>query len=309
MKQAAGAAALAVAAVFLSTGISAAQSLPAGFTLKGRAQADFLFDNGRSSDFQFLDLTFGATPAATGGPVGFEVGVKGFRGGKADFSESLIFATVSYETGFGKFSAGIPRPATSDFFELPRVAGTNIFGALAGVGLTTTEGTAMFGNQNYVGVRYDYGFANGLKFAASYHDFTDSRTSTFAAAMGYDDGTYDAAFGLEYIDTTGGTDMTYSARFGYDAGQWGAGGMFSEAGIIDTRTLAIDAFYRPMDKVTLSAAWAHFDSKSKGDSSAFGVSAEYAFWEGAYVGAGLADSDVPAFDVNANVYLGWKFDY
>lgn len=296
-----------VAGVALPAG---AQSMPQGFYLRGVAQAEYLFDADPDRNFFFGDIALGITPedAPWAIPLGFDIGLKGFRSNRGDLSESVLYGAVGFATEMGTFWAGAPRPATSGYFTLPRIGGSMAFGPVAGTAVTTTDTIALFGKSaSSVGLRYDYA-VDDVKVAASYHDFTDSSIDTFTGLVAYDNGPFVVAVGAEHVSAPGVNKTDFSGKLVYDVEQWGFSLLWSSTSVIDTSTFAADAFYALRPDVRFTASYARFDVNDSKD-KVYGVAAEYIFPNNAYVGVGITDSDIADLDAGYNAFVGYKFDY
>lgn len=299
-----------IAALLTATALpAAAQSLPRGFYLRGTVQAEYLFDAHPDRNFFSGDLAMGILPeeAPWSLPIGVDIGLKGFRSNRGDLSESVLYGAVGFWTEMGTFWAGAPRPATSGYFTLPRIGGSQAFGAFAGTAVTSTDTIALFGESaGTVGLRYDYA-VDDVKVALSYHDFTDSSVDTFAGLVAYDNGPFVVAVGAEHVSAPGVNDTDFSARLVYDVEDWGFSLLWSSTSLVESKTFAADAFYAVRPDVRLTASYARFDVEEK--SRVYGVAAEYIFPNNAFVGVGVTESDLPELDAGYNAFLGFKLDY
>lgn len=287
-----------------------AQSMPQGFYLLGTVQGEYLFDADPDRNFFAGDLSAGVTPedAPWGLPLGFDIGLKGFRSNEGDLSESVLYGAVGLWTEMGTFWAGAPRPATSGYFPLPRLGGSLAYGPFAGTAVTTTDTVALFGESaGTVGLRYDYA-VDDVTVALSYHDFTDSSVDTFAGLVAYDTGPFLLAVGAEHAGAPGVNKTDLSARLVYDVEDWGFSVMWSSTSVIESKTFAADAFYAPRPDIRLTASYAKFDVEDT-DDKVYGISAEYIFPNNAFVGVGVTDSDIADLDAGYNAFLGFKLDY
>lgn len=300
------------AAFLLATPVAAvAQSLPQGFYLRGVAQGEYLFDADPDRNFFFADLSAGISPEESplGLPLGFDVGLKGFRSNEGDLSESVLYGAVGLWTEMGTFWAGAPRPATSGYFQLPRLGGSYAYAPFTGTAVTTTDTLALFGESaSTVGLRYDYA-VDDVKVALSYHDFTDNSVDTLAGLFAYDTGPFVIAVGLEHANAPGVNKTDLSAKLVYDVEDWGFSLLWSSTSVIESKTFAADAFYAPRSDVRLTASYAKFDVEEEAKDRVYGVSAEYIFPNNAFVGVGVTESDVDKLDAGYNAFLGVKLDY
>lgn len=300
-----------LAALLIAAALPAfGQSMPRGFYLKGVLQGEYLFDADPDRNLFYGDVSLGITPedAPWAVPLGFDIGLKGFRSNEGDLSDSVLYGAVGLWTQMGTFWAGAPRPATAGYFTLPRIGGSYAYAPFAGTALTTTDTIALFGDSaSTVGLRYDYA-VDDVKVALSYHDFTDSSIDTFSGLVAYDNGPFVVAVGAEHASAPGVNKTDFSAKLNYDVEDWGFSLLWSSTSVIDSRTFAGDAFVAIRPDVRLTAAYAHFDVEED-KSRVYGVSAEYIFPNNAYVGVGITESDVPKLDAGYNAFLGFKLDY
>ncbi|NKB27582.1 MAG: hypothetical protein GKR99_08525 [Rhodobacteraceae bacterium] len=151
------------------------------------------------------------------------------------------------------------------------------------------------------GLRYD-GASGDLSYGLSYHNFEDGALESVGAAFRYDINEYGVFGGVEHI-AMGGGDLTVW-RIGADADMGSHGGSAVIVGWNDgfPTTIELQGFYRPNDQITLGAAIMDVD----GDGTLYGVNAEYAFANNAYVRGSVLGAD-GMDDPMVNLAVGFRF--
>lgn len=260
-----------------------AQSLPGGMT--GTVELEYTTDG--NSDFTLLYGDVDASFPISGGDrgLGLDVGLTGYLG-ESSFNEIAVFAALTYTTGVGKFSFGLPRNASAGISRMPVIGGTQLVGLAqdAFVG-DLPLARYLIADDPFLGMRYD-GDYGALKAALSLHHF-DSGADVADLAVKYDGGFFFTSGSLQHFSSTGSGDATVLH------GEIGAATEFYEAGIGATSgdSLIPDAWqawasYRPMDKLGVSATVLDPD----GANTIFGLSAKYGFSQSGYVQAGISDT-------------------
>jgi len=282
---------------------------------------------GSDTDLQVFtsDVTIGMSGIGGSG-FGAEIGLKAYHFSEFDLDdaglrERGIFATVYFDSSVGRFSAGLPRAATSSYFTFPAIAGSQFISEL-GTAITATPDLFNTIIDDAYGLRYD-GTFDKLSVAVSYHKADDILALGVDAEMLTAAGSYKVndqvtvALGLQHLNTSGYSDTALLASAAYDTEKWGVKAMYGQALTggaplnIDLDTLSLSGWLKPMDRLTLKADIARLsvDAFGSGDSlTAYGLNVEYNVWNDLYVGLGVADTNQDT-DTITNAYLGYNFSF
>ncbi len=278
----------------------AAQSAP-NINVTGEIEVEVLHSDGSDETFLFgdIDLSFG--PAAGAGGLGFDLGVLAIDSDGIG-SESAIFAAATYRTSYGKFSFGLPRNAASAFSRMPDLGGTKLVALEQDI---FTGGIVelfyLLGDDTPVGLRYDgeYGM---VKTAVSYHRLSDSEATVFDVAASFEMGKFFTNGSVEIVKPQGTSSQSaVHAEIGASTDLYEAGIGYTIGSDVIPDAFMAWATYRPVQKLDISATVLDID----GTDALYGLSGTYAFWNSAYVQAGVADSS--GIDAVWDLSLGYKF--
>lgn len=297
---------LTAAALLAGAGVASAQS--GSLYTSGSVQYDYLTSNGSDLSFAYADFALGfGFGGVSSLPMGFELGVLGIAadGGGPVSSEIALFPTFWVDTSVGRFSAGVPRSAFGSAIQLPRMGGSKYASLLFAPALNMTDFLPLIGNINSYGLRFD-GAIGSLDAGLSVHGFTDtgSDATSVTGFIGRDYGALDFVVGFESISSSGSSQQTYAAQIGYDVGLYGARLTLADTSLSSDMLALVDAFYRPIDWLTLNASYATVG----GSNDFYGINAEASFLKNGYAGIGYL-SDFGGSDGITSVYVGWKLNY
>ncbi len=277
-----------------------AQSLP-GMNISGDVEVEYLTSDGSDATVLFgnVDLSFG--PASGGAGLGFDAGLYAIDTDNSS-GESAIFAALTYRTGYGKFSFGIPRSAASTYSRMPAIGGVRLIEvSLDSITRGMVERVYLLGDDTPYGLRYD-GDYGALKAAASYHRFSDIDADIYAVAVSYDGGAFFANGAYEAVDVAGtSTQTSLHAEIGAEADLYEAGIGYTKGSNFVPDAFMAWATYRPMTQLDVTASIVDPDTAA----AIYGLSGSYTLWNAAYVQAGVLDTSGtdPIWDLS----LGYKF--
>jgi hypothetical protein len=303
MKHAALTAALVLAAA------TAASAQSNNLYTRGSVQYDYLSSNGSDVSFAYADLAIGfGFGGGSSLPMGFELGVLGIAsdsGGPFD-NRAALFPTFWVDTSVGRFSVGAPRSAVGSAIQIPRFGGSRYLSLIFGEAIGVTDFVQVYGEAHSYGARFD-GFIGGFDAGLSVHQFTGtaSDATSVTGYFGRDYGALDFTVGFEAINT-GSTDLrNYLAQVGYDAGQFGGHLTLVDANLSSDLLVLVDAFYKPLDWLTLNAGYGTAGSSD----DFYSVNAEVSFLKNGYAGVGYLDGFGGGGNGVTSAYVGWKLNY
>lgn len=298
---------LSAAGLALTTLAAGAQSLPDGFELKGVIEYEYLDSDGSDEDVLYGDIDFAIRPGsfATGVPIGFGLGIEAIHVDSS--TETAIYPVLTFDTGMGVISAGIPRPVNPDYLRTPVFAGNRLLDLEARIlSGSFVELAYLIGDETPYGLRYDGEFG-AFSIGASYHDFHDADAEALDLALRYEQGDFAVMAAVERLDGAGDSSTSYSIGAEGRIGRLKGGLVYSSVEVMgDADVLHGYLTYTPLDRLDLTLSALHADSGG-GDSTIYGLSADYTFYRGAYVQAGYVDSDESGFDGILDLSLGWRF--
>lgn len=217
---------------------------------------------------------------------------------------SALWLAATFDGDWGSVQIGVPESVIETYAttgEFNGSAGMYHFGMTGILRRSYVHHVAIFGGETPVGLRYD-GVSGGLSYGVSYHSFDDGALETLAAAVRYDFDTYGVFGGVERNDMGGGDLTTW--RVGADADFGSHGGSALVVGGNDgfPTTLELQGFYRPTDQIKLGAALLSID----GSENLYGVNAEYAFANNAYMRGSVTRADGFS-DTMVDLSVGFRF--
>lgn len=292
---------LSALALACAPSLLAAQSLPAGTTITGTVELEYLNDGNGDLVLLYGDADASFSLGSGDRGLGFDIGITAYEG-DSTIHELAGFGALTYRTSYGKFSFGMPRNASSGLSRMPAIGGTQLIGFTQRAFLGDLPTTLYLANDDgFAGVRYDGDYGQ-LKAALSYHHLRRSDTNLADLALKYDSGFFFANGSLQYYNGNGGTEATTFH------GEVGAATDFYEAGIGATRgdNILPDAWqawasYRPIENLGVTATVLD----PEGSSAIWGLSAKYGFGKGAYVQTGV--SDTRNVDATWDLSVGFSF--
>jgi hypothetical protein len=299
----------ATAIAILLAGATAASAQSNNLYTSGSIQYDYLSSNGSDVSFAYADFAVGfGFGGGSSLPMGFELGVLGIAsdsGGPFD-SRAALFPTFWVDTAMGRFSVGAPRSAVSSAIQIPRFGGSRYVSLLLSSTIGVTDFVQLVGEAHSYGARFD-GSIGGFDAGLSVHQFTEgaSDATSVTGYFGRDYGALDFALGFEAINTGSSDFQTYVAQVGYDAGQFGGHLTLADSSSSSEVIVMVDAFYKPIDWLTLNAGYLGTGSSSE----LYSVNAEASFMKNGYAGIGYIDSLGGSGSGITTAYVGWKLNY
>ena len=291
------------ALVGLTAGMASAQSMPPGYYVEGEVVYEYYFNNdGDSLSAYSLDATIGMRPSAAGSfPVGAEVYLN-FSGWDSSGSGYDAFAyggILYYEGSFGRVSVGTPRSTIGDYLDMPSLGSyfDNSMYSIYSGGITTLV-IELEEIKNY-GIRFDGTYGN-LSVGASYHAYPDDDLSSFTVSGRYDLGNYAVALGYENFDSDGLIFASASADFG----NFGGAISLTSPDSSSTVVTSLDLYYDVMPSLELGLAYMNFG----GSDDISMISAEYTFYQNAFVGARYYPTFIEGGEAYA-IYAGYNLDF
>lgn len=304
-------------AVLAASGASA-QSLPMadGFFIHGYTDLSYgIFPSGNDQTQLRAVLDLGVRPASGG--FGFSLGIDGFSHHVTGFdtSEFALYPAVTYATQFGEFSAGAPR-SVIDRGYLPQFvfAGSNIadleFNSVTGSVLATTY---LFSDDMTYGLRYDGSFG-ATSLGASYHHIdTGGSADIFSGAVRHEFDAISSFYrfavfaGLENVDSGASNRTNYMVGVEGGTEQLNAGLVYRREEVLADGDIITAFAEYSRDKFSVTGSVLYFDFGAGTETTFYGASAEYRFYEHAYVDAGVLDSDNPGSEPIYEFSVGWRF--
>lgn len=294
-----------VIALLAGTALASAQSLGGMGYVTGEMQFEYGWANGGSGDLTRADLALGLDfGGVSAGRFGAELGLKGYFSAEGSNALYALFPTLWYEGGYGRLTVGVPRSAMADRVAMPKFGGSYMTHSFTEMFFNFTEAAQMFHDDIAYGIRYDT-VLGGYDLGVSYHHFDQFGVDMLTAGIARNYGAWDFAIGFEAMTDDIADNNNIAATLGYDNGVYGARLTAGQTGMADGFGYALDAFYRPVDKLKLEATYANYDFAGIG--SVYGVNAEYAVFDTAVLGAGYVRGDY--FGDIYGVYLRWNLDY
>lgn len=283
--------------------IASGQSIPSGMYIDGDVRYEYYRSNDGNSLSMFLvDTTIGIEPGAVGSvPIGAEIYLSYLYNDTtpADADQLTFGGVVYYDSSYGRFSLGTPHSVIGDYVDTPSLGGflDNSFLGIFYSGYTDLV-IKIEDVSNY-GVRYDGSFGD-LSIGASYHMFPDSNFSSFTIAARYDLGNVDVALGYE--DFSEGAIFYASAAVTYSAldATLTLSSPTSEGLLI----YGLDLSYAVLPNLDLGLTYVSFD----GTDNFSMLSAEYAFYQNAYVGVRYYPEFIEGDSAYA-IYAGYNLDF
>ncbi len=341
----------------LSLGVSlfstttSAQTLPAGVSVTGGAEiytAGFYQPSGywrdRTNDTRtFLTLTYDGQKAGTI-PFGFELSgswrdTQSYKSGAfvRGGTNTTVYATVYYDSAYGRFSFGRTRPVLLDYLDtVPRTLSAIGVDAI-GYGNSDVATLLHRSSQPYSGsgsdsrylsLRYD---SPSVNLGGGQLRFGLEDMQLLSAQRGFPAGTSIVSAALQYRNnalTLGANVMrasqassanwpqtSYGASARYDTGKWYASARYAKSWINNFDILHMAGGYKATDNLDLQlqlANYIHADG-SNPTRRWLTASAKYTFDKGFYVGASYTHdvsgpaSSTPGYESTA-IYAGWTFD-
>jgi len=285
-----------------------------GMYLEGYATAGaYDLGLGYTTAFYRIDIDTGMRPA-DGLGFGFNLGAETV--GDDVHRDAALYPTISYGTGIGTFSVGLPR-FLMDRGYLPEYHFANtsfvdldyrpIFGSLAGTAYLFGAGNAPYG------VRYD-GVFGKTSVGASYHHFDSGDLEVYSAAFRRELGKIgsfeDVAFfgGVEYLKATTIDFKNYRVGAQGTRDKLTLGALYGNVDFSpNLRGGVVFADYQVNRKLTVNGHWAHLGSTSFSE-NLLGLGVEYRFaHDKAYAKASVLRSDASGSDTVLEASVGYRF--
>ncbi|WP_456390166.1 hypothetical protein [Profundibacter sp.] len=262
-----------------------------------------------------IDVDMGIAPTAgsSGLGFGFSLGIDAY--GESGIDDFALYPAIELGTGYGKFSAGIPRSVLDrGYLPEPKFGNsTRVSLEFRGVEASALGLLHLTGSDAVWGLRYDGAFSS-TKVGVSYHhmDGVGSDMEFYALAVNHTfSGPSSLAdfmiyAGVEHL-AFGITDDT-SYRIGVEgyADKITAGLSYTDKGFpfgVKLATLYMD--YAVLDDLTLTGSYGHVNTGA--GRNIYGLGAQYDFLENAYVKASYVDTDAAGSDPFIEIMMGWKF--
>ena len=307
---------LAAASSFAQAGTVPSQSA-GGLYLHGYAGAGYYdYQGSGSGSFYRMDIDTGLRPASGLG-FGFNLGIEAF--GTESRHDSALYPTVSYGTGIGTFSVGVPRflmdgdylpeyhfantsfiEGSPDFFRI-------LWGSASGARyLSATDDTPY-------GLRYD-GVFGQTKVGLAYNRFDTVSTDVYSAAFRHEMGGFGrfsklAVFGgVENIHSSGSATV-YRVGAEADSDRMSAGILytFADASGSNLSGGTVYTNYKIGKNLMLNGALAHVELFGSVITMA-GVGAEYRFLhDRAYAKASVLRADQSGAKTVLEASVGVQF--
>ena len=277
-------------------GVAMAQSA-SGFYMDGYLTANYVSTG--TSVTHLGDITLGYDGIG-GMPLGMEVNLLEFGGGSS--VEYALTGGIYYDTDFGRFTVGQPRPAVDDYLaeiSLGNSAQMNYTG-LSYIRSVTQAQMVLNPSDFKYGARFDGSF-NGIDYGISLHALNPDGVIVTAGAS-YDFGQYyTLGAGIERIPGILADDMTYFASIKADYGNFGGSFLIrNDTGMLGTVYNA-NAYY---DWNNLEVFVDYMGDASGGYHN---IGVEYTFMDNGYVGVENIGNGTTWFSNNYNIYAGWSF--
>jgi len=283
-------------------GNSGGFTTPNGFYLRGVVEAELLKSRNDDTSLFFGDVSFGFAPV--GGGIGLDLGLVGFGGGEGP-DELAVYAAASFGLADGRMQVGAPRAVLDDFMDIPPLGGSRFLDI--GLGAMTSSAVssyALLEGKTPYGLRYDTTIG-GLDLAGSAHQFGGDDVSAVDLAAAYDFGAVTLSAGAEHVDGEGSSGFNLILGGKAEFGQMEGGVYYSDLrrpGDVEAWTAY--GTWRPSQPISVTGSVV--SARESGDEATlYGLSAEYAIPQGAYVQGGILDGDGErtVYDVS----VGWKF--
>ena len=180
---------------------AAAQSQ--GLYARGVAELEYLSIGSDDDTGLYTNFTAGIDPAGIGSPwpLGVELSVEAFEYDNVD--AEAIFATIFYDTSYGRWSLGIPAPVVDDYVTKPVIGQSYLLdrGELGILSRSVVRALQLGSDEEAFGLRYD-GTFGATRLGVSVHDVDDFDAQVNGIAASFDLGLADAALGVEYLDAS-----------------------------------------------------------------------------------------------------------
>ncbi len=215
-----------------------------------------------------------------------------------------LWLAASYSGDWGSVQFGAPESVIDTYTstgEFNGSAGTYHMPMTMILRQSYVKSVALLEDETPLGLRFD-GSSGNLSYGVSYHSFDDGALTSVAGAFRYDIYAYGVFGGVERNEMGGG-DLTLW-RVGADADMGSHGGSAVVSGGNDgfPTTIELQGFYRPTDQITLGLAVMDIDSSE----TLYGVNAEYAFANNAYVRGSVTRADGFS-DTMVDLSVGFRF--
>ncbi|WP_126976795.1 hypothetical protein [Frigidibacter oleivorans] len=274
-----------------------------GFSHEGVIEYELLKTTDEDDTILFGDFMLGYM--APGAGIGFEIGMTGYDTGEAG-ADTAAYGALRLKVGNGEIRAGVPRAALDDFMDIPALGGSRYLDL--GYGQLTSSLVSshyLFGGKTPWGLRYDTTLGN-VDLAGSAHQFADEQTKVLDVAAAWHLGAVTLSAGAEQVesdDHASGTSVILGAKAGNGPIE---GGLYwsnlENPGDIEAFTAY--GTWRPSTPVSVTGSFVTAREDGR-ESTLYGVSADYTFWQGAYVQGGVTDGD--SEDATYDLSVGFKF--
>ncbi len=276
---------------------------PSGFYLRGVVEAELLKNRSEDDSILYGDISFGFAPV--GGGIGADFGLVGYDSSEDD--ELAVYAAMSFGLGGGRMQVGAPRAVLDDFMDIPPIGGSRFLDI--GFGQMTSSfvsSYALVDGKTPYGLRYDTSMG-ALDLAASAHQFGGDDQSAVDVAAAYSFGAVTMSAGAEHVDGDGENGFNLIVGGKATFGEMEGGLYYSNLqrpGDIEAWTAY--GTWRPGSVPAVAVTGSLVTAREAGnEDTLFGVSADYTFWQGAYVQGGYLDGD--GEKATYDVSVGWKF--
>lgn len=300
---------IATGAIVLASSAAYAQSMPQGFYLEGEVGASYLWANGGDATTADVDFTVGYSAADSGVPWGAELSVNYFYLENFANLDPAITGVLYYDFSFGRLSVGIPNSVVEDYVATRIFKGRDIL-FLGEIGLLSSGYVSVLNkgfivNSSKYGARFD-GDMGPLNYGLSYHNYNNGQLSVVSGAMSYEMSNYTFGVGLENLMSGGDSQMVYYASAKGEWGNFGASLQLTGGELIGNETIiAVDADYDLTQSLNVNASYTTFTGTNV---DVWALGTEYSFYDGMYVGAGLAGA-AGTSEIIYNINAGWRFNY
>ncbi|MCA8870191.1 MAG: hypothetical protein KDA67_16185 [Rhodobacteraceae bacterium] len=300
---------------------SAQSSLPlnyrsssaSGFYINGYTDLSYgRFPTGGTRTLLIGEVDMGVRP--DGGGLGFSLGIDGFTftSSSGDMGRVALYPALTFDTDFGRFSAGVPRSVLDRGYVAPLdFVGSRQFRLqFLQISGSATAFVYLFNHDQPVGIRYDASFGP-TSIGASLHHI-QSGVNVLAVAIRHE---------FQQI----GSPYRFAAFAGFETGRSTGAGATNKTNYIvgvegGTERLNAGLNFRRYDvpagagattayveyiirNVTLSAAVMGVN----GGATQYGVGAEYRFNDNLHANLSITDNSAAGFNPMYELMVGWRF--
>ena len=277
--------------------------------MNGVVEQEFLRFSDGNEGLSYANVTFGYLKRDTGTlQFGVEGGFEVFD--YTEGTQTAIYVAFVMSALTGDLQIGIPRPVLDTYVQFPDIAGNRLYGAQQGVMNRSLLGFQyLFTDYTPFGLRYDGQF-NRLKIGISAHKFDGANATATEIAVNYDLDPFTIIAGAQYLTDRGfdSTGLMLGGKAEFDRVQSGV--LFSWLDADGTRYNSVEGYvtYAAMDNLDLTLSAVDTDYTFGATPATYvGLSADYRFYKGAFLQAGVLSATGGGSDEVYDLTLGWQF--